>query len=361
MQKRGQAAMEFLMTYGWAILAVILSIAALAYFGVLNPSRFLPESCTLFPGLACKDFTITDDGDMVTIMLINGIGSPLTLTPDTKLNNCGGCLVKLNNLDLPQPVSDGQTVNLSFYLTSGSIANAGSKFKSDISIGYQLGFVGLTHTRVGSLVIKVPQSAVPVTSISAATIVAFRQGENSYTGASDTFLAQPSPTSNFQTVTWIDTMKSVTGNTRVGLIFFDISSIPDTATINSAILMFRTDACCSPGGSLGLYKLTTSGVSMSATWLTKDGTTGWNGGGAFSSVGDYDAGVLASATAPSTINTYFNITGAGLAPYIQGELISNTARIIMLHDGPTLNALQSYATSNAATISRPKLFVTYTT
>ena len=32
--KRGQAAMEFLMTYGWAILAAITAIGVLAYFGV---------------------------------------------------------------------------------------------------------------------------------------------------------------------------------------------------------------------------------------------------------------------------------------------------------------------------------------
>ena len=42
MQKRGQAAMEFLMTYGWAILAAIIVIGVLAYFGVLSPDKFLP-------------------------------------------------------------------------------------------------------------------------------------------------------------------------------------------------------------------------------------------------------------------------------------------------------------------------------
>jgi len=36
--RKGQAAMEFLMTYGWAILVVLVVIGALAYFGVLSPS-----------------------------------------------------------------------------------------------------------------------------------------------------------------------------------------------------------------------------------------------------------------------------------------------------------------------------------
>lgn len=33
--------MEFLMTYGWAILVVLVSIGALVYFGVFNPSRLI--------------------------------------------------------------------------------------------------------------------------------------------------------------------------------------------------------------------------------------------------------------------------------------------------------------------------------
>jgi hypothetical protein len=39
------SAMEFLMTYGWAILVVIAAIAALAYFGVIPP-----KDNSLLPG-----------------------------------------------------------------------------------------------------------------------------------------------------------------------------------------------------------------------------------------------------------------------------------------------------------------------
>lgn len=45
MNKRAQAALEFLMTYGWAILVVLAAIGALAYFGVLSPTNFVPERC----------------------------------------------------------------------------------------------------------------------------------------------------------------------------------------------------------------------------------------------------------------------------------------------------------------------------
>ncbi len=56
--KRGQSALEFLMTYGWAILIILVMIAALVYFGVFNPSRLTPERCTATPGFGCNDYQI---------------------------------------------------------------------------------------------------------------------------------------------------------------------------------------------------------------------------------------------------------------------------------------------------------------
>src|SRR3989344_2168151 len=76
-KKSGQAAMEFLMTYGWALLIVLIAVAALAYFGILNPSRFLPEQCDMPPGLTCQDFIIYDYGN-VTIKIQNGMSETLS-------------------------------------------------------------------------------------------------------------------------------------------------------------------------------------------------------------------------------------------------------------------------------------------
>jgi len=81
--KKGQAAMEFLMTYGWAILAVLLSIGALAYFGVLSPGKLVPESCILFPGMACTDFVIIENAVIINVQ--NGIGKNFRKTNNTSL------------------------------------------------------------------------------------------------------------------------------------------------------------------------------------------------------------------------------------------------------------------------------------
>lgn len=62
--KKSQAAMEFLMTYGWAILVALIVISALAYFGVLNPERFLLHSNEI-KGLASD----CDIGDNLNVVL----------------------------------------------------------------------------------------------------------------------------------------------------------------------------------------------------------------------------------------------------------------------------------------------------
>ncbi len=78
-KKKGQAALEFLMTYGWAILVVLIVIGALAYFGILNPSILLPEKCTLQMGLYCKDHRIDGTKGQITFNFENGMGKDIIL------------------------------------------------------------------------------------------------------------------------------------------------------------------------------------------------------------------------------------------------------------------------------------------
>ncbi len=70
--KSAQAAMEFLMTYGWAILVVLVVIGALAYFGVLSPSTLLPEKCSFPVSVSCSDHVIGTGS--LGVILQNGAG-----------------------------------------------------------------------------------------------------------------------------------------------------------------------------------------------------------------------------------------------------------------------------------------------
>jgi hypothetical protein len=76
-KKRGQAAMEFLMTYGWAILVIIVFVTALSYFDVLRPGKLLPIECTFDPGLFCGESYINTSHFQINI--INGMGTDIQI------------------------------------------------------------------------------------------------------------------------------------------------------------------------------------------------------------------------------------------------------------------------------------------
>ncbi len=55
---KSQSALEFLTTYGWAFLVILLMIAALGYFGVMNPTKFLPERCMVDSEFSCEEYSL---------------------------------------------------------------------------------------------------------------------------------------------------------------------------------------------------------------------------------------------------------------------------------------------------------------
>ena len=80
---KSQAALEFLTTYAWAFLVILIMIGALAYFGVLSPSKLLPDRCNFGSEVSCSDFVITygtaSDGSegKVILRLKNNVGEPI--------------------------------------------------------------------------------------------------------------------------------------------------------------------------------------------------------------------------------------------------------------------------------------------
>ncbi|MCP3685074.1 MAG: hypothetical protein GY861_20625 [bacterium] len=130
MYKRAQAAMEFLMTYGWAILVVLVVIGALAYFGVLSPQNLLPEKCELQMGLNCKDYIISqaagtdgDDADPavdggVTMNLENGMGQGILIRTMTATGK-GDMAGVICDVDLEADCGDWVPGKAGLHMNSG--------------------------------------------------------------------------------------------------------------------------------------------------------------------------------------------------------------------------------------------------
>ena len=140
--RKSQVALEFLMTYGWAILVVLVAIGALAYFGVLSPDRFLPNRCTLQSGIACIDHKATSTD--VTVVIRNSLGYDLS-SVDIEVEDCGASAVAttLNNGD-----------QSSFSVTCTSTLT-GSKLSGALNVTYTNVDTGLTHKNQGTLTTKI--------------------------------------------------------------------------------------------------------------------------------------------------------------------------------------------------------------
>ena len=76
---KSQAALEFLTTYGWALLIILLMIGALAYFGVLSPSKLLPNRCNFGPEFPCLSYQISATGGTFRLRLKNGAGEAINV------------------------------------------------------------------------------------------------------------------------------------------------------------------------------------------------------------------------------------------------------------------------------------------
>jgi hypothetical protein len=134
--KKGQAALEFLTTYGWALLVILVMIGALVYFGLLNPSRALPSRCDAPPGFQCKDYQITEDSVSVIINNKNGEGLQnviLAVNASDSDGRAGGTDIELNNSCTITPV----TVPADGEMTISCAAGVGNTF-----------FLGLTGEKV---------------------------------------------------------------------------------------------------------------------------------------------------------------------------------------------------------------------
>lgn len=86
---RAQAAMEYLVTYGWALLALFAVVAILISTGAFSSSNFSQQECTFQPDLPCSPFILYLDGGVTNIkyQLTNGLGFPIKIVGVSYITN----------------------------------------------------------------------------------------------------------------------------------------------------------------------------------------------------------------------------------------------------------------------------------
>ena len=138
--RRGQAALEFLTTYGWAIMVVLVMIGALAYFGVLNPSKYLPPKCVFTTGFTCRDYVAEHNGGDLRFRFVleNGLGSSVTIQETgTVLTAYGASVACANVTGSPLTMGAGESRTFTCAgLGAGTSPGIGQRSKATVALNY---------------------------------------------------------------------------------------------------------------------------------------------------------------------------------------------------------------------------------
>ena len=130
--KRSQAAMEFLMTYGWAILAAIIVIAVIAIY--FRPSSLVQNTVVVNAPFYGIGTSIAATQIQVEVRNNGGEELDLAATPAVlsfKIPSGGACTAVTASVD---PVASGSTSIITFSGCTGW--NTGDTVSADIEITY---------------------------------------------------------------------------------------------------------------------------------------------------------------------------------------------------------------------------------
>ena len=167
--RKSQAALEFLTTYAWAFLVILIMVGALAYFGILNPSKLLPDRCNFGSEISCdknrmivNNEKVTDiaspgtaatDGNVTAMRLSNSFGTAVIIT-DAKISfdvsGIGTCEAYIDSVD-PDVTTvtwpSGSVITLHGYCTGGDKLVENEKTKMNIEIDYYAVTAGPSYTK----------------------------------------------------------------------------------------------------------------------------------------------------------------------------------------------------------------------
>jgi hypothetical protein len=131
---KSQAAMEYLMTYGWAILVIALSLVVLYSLGIMNPKNFIPRA----PPGSCFVFRPNGPGTTDFVSLQGTCGYlPMYAA---SFDGVSGCVVVLNwnSQPLQNAVSFEAWINFREQSRNYILYHASNAHDLEISNGYLL-------------------------------------------------------------------------------------------------------------------------------------------------------------------------------------------------------------------------------
>lgn len=131
--KKGQAATEFLMTYGWAILAIVIVAAVLWNMGVFKGQCTKTAPLQVFSAgeqLQASDWAINATNDL-NMQVKNLAGNEITISAATFADGKG-----TGNTLTPNPVTVPAGGDAEFSVLATGVGTAGECFTANMTLTY---------------------------------------------------------------------------------------------------------------------------------------------------------------------------------------------------------------------------------
>ncbi len=125
---RSQSALEYMMTYGWAILVIVIVAGVLYSLGIFSPSSSLAATITGFSSLSVTGGCI--QGGALYLVVTPGVGYPINIT---KINVTSSTNVQTST-NMSVLISPGQSQTI--FVPNSCTSSQNSQYSDSVSIIY---------------------------------------------------------------------------------------------------------------------------------------------------------------------------------------------------------------------------------
>jgi len=160
MTERAQSAMEYLITYSWAIIIISVTLAALYALGVFNPNNFVTNQCTFPADFGCLSGFIYSSGPNAGNFVFNiQQSTPSAINVTAVGCNAAGFVTNMTSIR-PQiylPIGANATLNVPCFSNGTLISTStqsGVLYKGSILVNYTTLNTGFQHILVGKIIQK---------------------------------------------------------------------------------------------------------------------------------------------------------------------------------------------------------------
>ncbi|USN45445.1 MAG: hypothetical protein H6502_05340 [Candidatus Woesearchaeota archaeon] len=148
MNKQAQQSVEYLTTYAWGLLFVIMVVSMFYYSGLFSLNTYFADTCSTGPVLECQEALLLDNGN-VAVRLQNRAGVELRITSLT----LQGDRFTLSDSNLPLTVGRTNSTILVFNLSETNL-NHNELYRIGFSFSFEKTTNPISHDSQGEFVSK---------------------------------------------------------------------------------------------------------------------------------------------------------------------------------------------------------------